>query len=126
MYFLLNLSHVTQEANFEKILFFPNSGFNIRKSHKISSRKALYFRSYQPKSSTEMENTPPPPVLLGLNVSCFETVLEFKNNSSFISTRVYEFQVYLTVEDEVSSFFTTPHTVAILSCFSLMPKQWIS
>ena len=86
MYFLLNLSHyvksyghlcqflaffmmpalqiwpchVTQEANFEKILFFPNSAFNIRKSYKISSRKALYFRSYQPKTS---------PVLLGLNNS---------------------------------------------------------
>ena len=33
--------HVTQEVNFEKILFFPNSAFNIIKSHKISSRKAL-------------------------------------------------------------------------------------
>ena len=70
MYFLLNLSdyvkilafftvpalqiwpcHVTQEANFEKKLFFPNSAFNIRKSYKISSRKAFYFRSYQPKTS---------------------------------------------------------------------------
>ena len=77
MYFLLNLSyyikryghlcqilafftmpalqiwtcHVTQEANFEKILLFPNSAFNIRKSCKICSRKALYFRSYQPKTS---------------------------------------------------------------------------
>ena len=86
MYFLLNLSHyvksyghlcqilafftmpalqiwpchVTQEANFEKILFFPNSAFNIGKSYKISSRKALYLRSYQPKTSWG------PPVLLGL------------------------------------------------------------
>ena len=41
--------HVTRKANFEKFLFCPNSTFNIRKSHKISSRKALYFRSYQPK-----------------------------------------------------------------------------
>ena len=75
MYFLLNLSnyvktyellcrtlatftisapqiwpcHVTQEANFEKKLFFPNSAFNIRKSYKISGKKALYFRSYHPK-----------------------------------------------------------------------------
>ena len=65
MYFLLNLSHyvkscghfcqilafftmptdqiwsyhVTQEANFKNFLFCPNSTFNIRKSHKISSRK---------------------------------------------------------------------------------------
>ena len=77
MYFLLNLSlyvksyghlcqflafftmptlqiwpcQVTQEANFQKILFFPNSAFNIRKSYKISRRKALYFRCYQPKTS---------------------------------------------------------------------------
>ena len=43
--------HVTQYANFEKFLFCPNSTFNIRKSHKISSGKALYFISYQPKSS---------------------------------------------------------------------------
>ena len=41
--------HVTQDANFEKFLFCPNSTFNIRKSHKISSGKALYFRSYQQK-----------------------------------------------------------------------------
>ena len=77
MYFLLNLSHsvksyvhfckilafftmpayqiwschVTQKENFEIFLFCPNSTFNIRKSHKISSGKALYFRSYQPKTS---------------------------------------------------------------------------
>ena len=43
--------HLTQEANFEKVLFFPNSVFNIRKGYKISSRKALYFRSYQPTTS---------------------------------------------------------------------------
>ena len=75
MYFLLNLSHyvksyghlcqilafsmmpalqiwpchVTQEANFEIILVFPNSAFNIGKSCKISGRKALHFRGYQPK-----------------------------------------------------------------------------
>ena len=42
---------VTQVANFEKFLFCPNSTFNIRKSHKISSGKAVYFRSYQPKTS---------------------------------------------------------------------------
>ena len=31
--------HVTQEANFEKFLFCPNSAFNIRKSYKISIEK---------------------------------------------------------------------------------------
>ena len=86
MYFLMNLNHcvksyrdlceilrfftmpalqiwpcrVIQEANFEKILPFPNSAFNIRKSYKISSRKAPYFISYQPKTSPGVENTPPP------------------------------------------------------------------
>ena len=35
--------HMTQEANFEIFLFCPNYTFNIRKSHKISSGKALYF-----------------------------------------------------------------------------------
>ena len=59
--------HVTQKANFENLLFCPNSTFNIRKSHKISSGKALYFRSYQPKNVTWVENNPPPsPVPLGL------------------------------------------------------------
>ena len=38
-------------SKFRKILFFPNSAFNIGKSCKISSRKALYFRSHQPKTS---------------------------------------------------------------------------
>ena len=43
--------HVTQKENFENLLSCPNSTFNIRKSHRISSGKALYFRSYQPKPS---------------------------------------------------------------------------
>ena len=38
-------------SKFQKFLFFPNSTFNIGKSHKISSGKALYFRSYQRKTS---------------------------------------------------------------------------
>ena len=59
--------HVTQEVNFEKNLFFPNLAFNIRKSYKISSRKALYFRRYQPKTSRGWK-TPPSPVLLGLSL----------------------------------------------------------
>ena len=52
--------HVTQEANFKKHLFFPNSAFNIGKSYKLSSRKALYVRSYQPKTSPGGWKTPPP------------------------------------------------------------------
>ena len=88
MYFLLNLSHYVEScghfpqilaffydacslnmvisrdprSKFRKFLFCPNSKFNIRKSHKISSGKALYFRSYQPKTSRRVgvENTPRP------------------------------------------------------------------
>ena len=44
-----------QEANFPFFLFCLNSTFNIRKSHQISGGKALYFRSYQPKTSRELE-----------------------------------------------------------------------
>ena len=77
MYFLLNLSHYVKRyghlcqifpffydarypnmamsrdprSKYGKNLIFPNSAFNIRKSYKISSRKALYFRSYKPKTS---------------------------------------------------------------------------
>ena len=38
-------------SKFQKKLFFPNSALNIRKSYKISSRKVLYFKRYQPKTS---------------------------------------------------------------------------
>ena len=49
------------------VLFCPNSTVNIRKSHKISSGKALFFGSYQQKPHGERgtENNPPAP--LGLN-----------------------------------------------------------
>ena len=57
--------HVTQDANFENFLFCPNSTFNIRKSHKISSGKDLYFRSYQQKASRGVKSTPlPVPLVL--------------------------------------------------------------
>ena len=52
--------HVTQEANFEIFLFCPNSTFNIMKSHKICSGKALYFKSYQSKASRWTVKHPPP------------------------------------------------------------------
>ena len=53
--------HVTQEANFENLLLCPTSTFNIEKSHKTSSGKANYFRSYKAKASrggVGVENTP--------------------------------------------------------------------
>ena len=53
--------------NMEKFLYFPNSAFNIRKSYKISSKKALYVRSYQAKTSRRGGGGGvEPPVLLGL------------------------------------------------------------
>ena len=58
--------HVTRTK--KQILFFPNSAFNIRKSYKISSRKAIYVTSYQPKTSRGVET--PLAVLLGLNDLC--------------------------------------------------------
>ena len=73
MYFLLNLSlcvksywHFCQSLpcprKFRKFLFCLNSSFNIRKSHKISSGKALYFRStvisQKPHGRGGVENTP--------------------------------------------------------------------
>ena len=51
-------------SKFRRILFFPDSALNIRKSYKICSRKALYFRSYQPETSRGWKT--PPSVLLGL------------------------------------------------------------
>ena len=80
MYFLLNLSYYVKSfgyfcqnfgifynahspnmvmshgprSKFRNFLFFPNSTFNIKKSHKISNGKAPYFKSCQQK-------THPPP-----------------------------------------------------------------
>ena len=48
-------------------LFCPNSKLNIWKRQKISSGKALYFRSYQPKTSRG-GGKHPLPVLLGLTL----------------------------------------------------------
>ena len=60
--------HETQEANFEKFLFSPNSTFNIRKSHKISGGKAptsvVISQKPHPQGKT-------PPVLLGLRKSSY-------------------------------------------------------
>ena len=60
-------------SNFEKFSFRPSSAFNIRKGHKISSRKALNFNRYQPKTSLEEgggggRKSPPLSLPLGLTV----------------------------------------------------------
>ena len=59
--------HMTQEANFEKILLFPNSAFTIGKSCRISSRKALYLEVNSQKPHWGVENTPPPPSAFRVN-----------------------------------------------------------
>ena len=49
--------HMAQDASLKKFLFCPNSTFNIRKSHKLSGGKALYFRSYPALKAISYENT---------------------------------------------------------------------
>ena len=59
-------------SKFRFFLFCPNCTFNIRKSHKISSGKALYFRSYQPKTSRGDRKHPPVPLGLKRSTFCIE------------------------------------------------------
>ena len=54
--------HVIEDANFEKFLFYPNSTFNIRKSHKISSGKLSTSEIIRQKPHGGMENTPQVPL----------------------------------------------------------------
>ena len=56
-------------SKFRKQIDFPNSAFNIKKSYKISRRKALYFRSYRPKNLTRWDGKHLSLVLLGLRLS---------------------------------------------------------
>ena len=88
--------HVTQEANFEKILLFANFSFNIRKSYKIFSRKALYFRSYQPKKPHGGWKTPPPPSAFRVK----EVMLFYQNSlqrQSFVKLRAAQL-LYLVIK----------------------------
>ena len=56
----------TQVASFENVLFCPNSTFNIRKSHKISSgNKCSLLQKLSAKTSRGVETTHPVP--LGLS-----------------------------------------------------------
>ena len=59
--------HVALDANFKKILFCPNSSFNIRKSHKISSGKALYTSEVIGQKLHGVWKQPAPLVPLGLS-----------------------------------------------------------
>ena len=57
--------HVTQEANFEKNLFFPNSAFNIRKVAKFLVEKLSTSEviGQKPNGGGKHSSPPPPPVL---------------------------------------------------------------
>ena len=61
--------HVTQEANFKKILFFANSAFNIRKVTKVLVEKLSTSEVISQKPYGAWKT--PPPVLLGLNPKMF-------------------------------------------------------
>ena len=63
--------HVTQEANFETFYFALFLHLTFRKSHKSSSGKALYFKSYQPKTSRGRGNHPPPSSAFRVKVFIF-------------------------------------------------------
>ena len=61
--------YLTQEANFKKFSLRPSSAFNIRKSHKISGRKAPATSnviSQKPRWGGGGVKTPPPQLLSGL------------------------------------------------------------
>ena len=100
--------HVTQEANFEKKLFFPNSAFNIRKSYKIS---CLYFRSYQPKTSRGGCGKHPPPsaALLAIRFNFIRSLqylpllapfYTLKNPHHYISAGVFIVKTNSSLSDE--------------------------
>ena len=61
--------HVTQEANFENVLFCHNSTFNIRKVTKFQVEKLSTSQVIDQKPHGGVENTP---VLLGLCISQFQ------------------------------------------------------
>ena len=103
MYFLLNLSHyvkryghfcqilvffmmpahkilschVTEAAKFENVLFCPNSTFNRRKSHKISSGKLSTSEAISQKSHRGGGVFPPVP--LELSALSFRKELQLIN-----------------------------------------------
>ena len=76
--------HMIQDAHFENLLFCSDSTFIIRKSHKISSGKALYFRSYQQKPQWKTPLLPPPPPPSAFRV---------KRVYLFLTLMVYGFKV---------------------------------
>ena len=57
---------VTLTSNSENVYFSPNSVLNFRKSYQIWGKLAHEQKSYRQKTNWGVENTPPPPVLIGL------------------------------------------------------------
>ena len=85
-------------SKFRKKFIFPSSAFNIRKCYKISSKKALYFRSYQPKPHGGWK-TPPPPVLLRLKMEFTSLTLRITDQASTIITDGPQVTVVLHICD---------------------------
>ena len=68
--------HVTLAPNFENFYFSPNSILNFRKSYQIWEKLAQEQKVTGKTANLRVENTPHPPVLIGLmNVS----IMYFKN-----------------------------------------------
>ena len=63
-----------------------NNGPSLRRSHKSSSGKALYFRSYQPKTSRGWET---PPSAFRINVN----FCEFSRQSLFSTTSLHTINI---------------------------------
>ena len=58
--------HLPLASNSENFYFSPNSVLNFSKSYQIWGKLAQEQKSYRQKNKLGVENTPPPPVLVGL------------------------------------------------------------
>ena len=77
--------HVTQEANFEFFLFFPNSTFNIGKVTKFLVEKLSTSEVTSEKFHRGLEDTPlPPPLPLPLGLTMIHKESSFNVKPSKI------------------------------------------
>ena len=104
--------HVIQDANFKIFLLFPNYTFNIRKRSKISSGQALYFRSYQPKTSRGVGNTHPP---------CLSQGSEFDMKYHVL----HDFIASTPFEERSSDHFKDLHKLELLRNIDISLKSFL-
>ena len=94
--------HVTQDANFENFVFFPNSTFNIRKVTKFPVKK-LSSSEVISKNLTGGGKHPPPPSAFRVNtlIKALSKGIDFEALTLFISNRKFngfldlKFQIHL-------------------------------